>query len=1203
MRSKYAYKAEDRAVQQKPVDCCSDAVDDMETVADSGTGCDDSSASEYFSIMSTCKAALSRVAVDENHNTGECSVETGLIVKTTRGRWETTVFALNSICGPESMNTTRSNCVDNSIAFSINKGVFVQPVVPEISGAPCVNDNTSTLSRSTENTNDIARSIASKLLQVEDTQVASIDPIVAPSERTHAVVDATCNSIPFVDVDTTLYDCHVQVAELSAREVVEDIVNGICDVVCGSVASPLHATNDNIHDFEHKNDTLSDVDGSEMDWSLHGGVDSDVTSSADLKLLSTKCISNMRLFEPISVVSRSRNDFGSAELPKINSRLDVQGWNADHIHLASGTLQRRNGSISDGGVEDTQCNNFNVLPWVDTENCVLCHRSSADISDFGCSSRSCVEGRLLALPGATVSSASVHVNCLLWSSGVFENKAGVLRGTASAIRRGSQMNCSYCGEKGATVGCEVLRCNHVYHLRCAVAAGCQLTELVSKNSQKAGVVSSKKSGENKSVPEKRDITQSGGSAWSGSGSCSSAAVASSVSREERRTVTFCPEHSYVFASLDWKNAIESVVPEEPNREIIIGLDEWVPVLCVATAAAPRKISKANVNVTEKSSAQHVIARMLLDQRTCVRIGALTVHSVGSIALNSPWFHESDLIIPLGFESTRLFWSYKNPGKRTLYRFDVLSSTSRIFDIDFQTAIAGDSGSCGDILAGEATPADLMVPVNDDAVSPSSFPLYRVVAMDDQQHPYIALSAEECYVWMREQAKEALQNRNRNTSTIQRKSGELNLALSAPLVEPVVKRPRRSGMRSESDDICQIRDVRLKALLFFGLGLDIVRIAIEMNRDSVVAMLPSLCFPPGRYLSETVIGEINDCMKRLVESRQLPELQSFSAYNRKSLHVAVYKPRFLLPQRLSTVEVLRRLVSLRKSEPSGFSSMYTSVTESCSRSRMFSGKKYGGSTDDDVSEFAPLTAAASQLLSTSHSKSGGSSRGRSLAKRTVEEESAGILERLSSPGGYAEGVLDAPGTFNLSAERLQAKLEQDYWVMHDNNINEVEKHLAVQRSGIHGWGIYAQRDFAPNSMIVEYVGEQIRHTLADLREIQYERASGLSGSCYLFRLDKDLVVDATHVGGMARFLNHCCEPSCFAYVVTTGKKRPSDTPTILNSPGSMPMNGNNSELIIPRVEQKHIVIMAGRHIKVCLYYLFSLSLFNKYFFADWRRDNI
>lgn len=52
-----------------------------------------------------------------------------------------------------------------------------------------------------------------------------------------------------------------------------------------------------------------------------------------------------------------------------------------------------------------------------------------------------------------------------------------------------------------------------------------------------------------------------------------------------------------------------------------------------------------------------------------------------------------------------------------------------------------------------------------------------------------------------------------------------------------------------------------------------------------------------------------------------------------------------------------------------------------------------------------------------------------------------------------------------------------------------------------------------------------------------RKSDGSGSCYLFRLDNDWIVDATHKGSAARFMNHCCEPNCYSEVMTIdGEKR-------------------------------------------------------------------
>lgn len=36
--------------------------------------------------------------------------------------------------------------------------------------------------------------------------------------------------------------------------------------------------------------------------------------------------------------------------------------------------------------------------------------------------------------------------------------------------------------------------------------------------------------------------------------------------------------------------------------------------------------------------------------------------------------------------------------------------------------------------------------------------------------------------------------------------------------------------------------------------------------------------------------------------------------------------------------------------------------------------------------------------------------------------------------------------------------------------------------------------------------------------------------YMFRLDEDRVVDATLSGGLARYINHSCNPNCVAEIV-------------------------------------------------------------------------
>ncbi len=50
--------------------------------------------------------------------------------------------------------------------------------------------------------------------------------------------------------------------------------------------------------------------------------------------------------------------------------------------------------------------------------------------------------------------------------------------------------------------------------------------------------------------------------------------------------------------------------------------------------------------------------------------------------------------------------------------------------------------------------------------------------------------------------------------------------------------------------------------------------------------------------------------------------------------------------------------------------------------------------------------------------------------------------------------------------------------------------------------------------------------------QYEHLG--VGSCYLFKIENDAIVDATRMGNVARFINHCCDPNAAARVL------PSDT---------------------------------------------------------------
>ncbi|VVC93135.1 unnamed protein product, partial [Leptidea sinapis] len=99
----------------------------------------------------------------------------------------------------------------------------------------------------------------------------------------------------------------------------------------------------------------------------------------------------------------------------------------------------------------------------------------------------------------------------------------------------------------------------------------------------------------------------------------------------------------------------------------------------------------------------------------------------------------------------------------------------------------------------------------------------------------------------------------------------------------------------------------------------------------------------------------------------------------------------------------------------------------------------------------------------------------------------------------------------------------------NQLKFRKKQLKFAKSGIHDWGLFAQEPIAADEMVIEYVGQMVRPIVADLREAQYE-ATGI-GSSYLFRIDLDTIIDATKCGNLARFINHSCNPNCYAKIIT------------------------------------------------------------------------
>ena len=76
-------------------------------------------------------------------------------------------------------------------------------------------------------------------------------------------------------------------------------------------------------------------------------------------------------------------------------------------------------------------------------------------------------------------------------------------------------------------------------------------------------------------------------------------------------------------------------------------------------------------------------------------------------------------------------------------------------------------------------------------------------------------------------------------------------------------------------------------------------------------------------------------------------------------------------------------------------------------------------------------------------------------------------------------------------------------------------------------IAADQPLQKGDVVAEYVGEYVSPAVTDVREKTYQSERIQD---YQFRIDSQLVIDATKRGGHGRYANHNCDPNCATKII-------------------------------------------------------------------------
>uniref|UniRef100_M4B1Q0 Histone-lysine N-methyltransferase n=1 Tax=Hyaloperonospora arabidopsidis (strain Emoy2) TaxID=559515 RepID=M4B1Q0_HYAAE len=470
---------------------------------------------------------------------------------------------------------------------------------------------------------------------------------------------------------------------------------------------------------------------------------------------------------------------------------------------------------------------------------------------------------------------------------------------------------------------------------------------------------------------------------------------------------------------------------------------------------------------------------------CYRVGALTVHSLGHIFVGNGSFHSRTAIYPLGFRSTRIFWSTRNLGTRCLYEC-VISST------EIEDRHARQTRAMEDRAVGSDQIED------SECERPQRKPraVFKVTASDDKGRPIVAFTPEAALVELRSRVVSLYEEQRDSFAS------SLHVGQSATVeMEPNLFLKRSSWL-----------SFALRGDFFFGFGLPEIARHIEelpyaattaINRRSVVKKLrqQQQCQGQSPLAGSAAATWRSGLRKRSFETMEQSAVgaaEVVEAMIEDTEQEQCYEFAHELPSIKAFQAAERVIEQLVQAEQRAHRS------SGCARTDGFSGNRLFGTPKKRKKMPRRLV----------------------LNKEASNEPAPGAANSGSTGNGTA-----STGAVAMDIEHLPITMQY-----RELRRRPFDERMLVRKSSIHGYGLFLKEPVNEGQMIVEYQGQIVCQIVADARERRYEEQG--VGSCYMFRLDEKTIIDATRCGNLARFINHSCDPKAFARVVAVegGEKK-------------------------------------------------------------------